>query len=112
MGASPQEERRGVRHRRARRVPASSANELGASICRELHVWHDERANRAVVAAASKTNMAMEVLARLNLLTLEQVAGRDIEPPGNRFHQLVAGDREAVHIPAADKRIPGMCQHG
>jgi hypothetical protein len=45
--------------------------------------------------------MAIEVLTRLHLLTLEQIAGWDIEPAGNRFHQLVAGDREAIHIPAA-----------
>jgi hypothetical protein len=44
--------------------------------------------------------MAVMVLTRLHLFTLEQVAGRDIEPAGDRFHQLVAGDREAVHITA------------
>ena len=73
-----------------------------------LNVRHDERADRTVITAVSKAHMAMEVLTRLNLLTLEQVAGWDIEPAGNRFHQLVAGDREAVHIAAAGKRIPGM----
>jgi hypothetical protein len=52
----------------------------------------------------------MVVLTWLHLFTLEQVAGRDKEPAGNRFHQLVAGDREAVHIAATGKRIPRMRQ--
>ena len=51
-----------------------------------LHVWHDERANRAVVAAVSKTHMAVEVLTRLHLLRLKQVAGGDIEPARDGFH--------------------------
>src|SRR5262249_23252118 len=56
--------------------------------------------------------MAMAVLTWLHLLTLEQVAGRDVEPAGNRLHQLIAGDREAIHVAAAGCRIPGMCQRG
>ena len=75
-----------------------------------LYVRHDERADRTVITAVSKAHMAMEVLTRLNLLTLEQVAGWDIEPAGNRVHQLIAGDREAINIPAAGKRIPRMRQ--
>src|SRR6516225_2546822 len=51
-----------------------------------LHVWHDERANRAVIAAVSKTHTAVEVLTRLHLLLLEQVTGGDIEPAGDGFH--------------------------
>jgi hypothetical protein len=54
--------------------------------------------------------MAMVVLTWLHLFTLEQVAGRDIEPARNRFHQLIAGDWEAIHIAAAGYRIPGMRQ--
>ena len=49
-----------------------------------------------MIAGVSKAHMAMDVLARLHLLTLEQVAGWDIEPAGNRFHQLVAGDQEVI----------------
>jgi hypothetical protein len=44
--------------------------------------------------------MAMLVLTRLHLLTPEQVAGRDVEPARARLHQLIAGDREAIHIAA------------
>ena len=73
-----------------------------------LHVRRDERADRAVITSATEAHMAMVVLTWLHLFTLEQVAGRDIEPAGNRFHQLVAGDREAVHIAAAGNRIPRM----
>ena len=54
--------------------------------------------------------MAMVVLTWLHLFTLEQVASWDIEPAGNRLHQLVAGYREAIHIAATGKRIPGMSQ--
>jgi hypothetical protein len=75
-----------------------------------LYVRHDERADRTVITAVSKAHMAMEVLTRLDLLTLEQIAGWDIEPTGNRVHQLIAGDREAINIPAAGKRIPRMRQ--
>jgi len=52
--------------------------------------------------------MAMLVLTWLDLLRLEQVAGRDIEPTGNRFYQLIASDWEAVHIATAGKWIPRM----
>jgi hypothetical protein len=45
--------------------------------------------------------MAMVVLTGLHLFTLERVAGRNIEPAGNCFHQLIAGDGEAIHIAAA-----------
>ena len=73
-----------------------------------LHIRHDERANGAVIAAMSKTHMAVEVLTRLHLLTLKEVAGGDIEPTGDGFHQLVAGNREAIHIAAAHEWIPRM----
>jgi hypothetical protein len=49
-----------------------------------------------VITAAPKAHMAVMVLTWLHLFTLEQVAGRDIEPAGNRFHQLVAGDQEVI----------------
>ena len=45
--------------------------------------------------------VAMVVLTRLHLLTLEQVAGRDVKPARTRLHQLIAGDREAIHVAAA-----------
>src|SRR5262245_7335088 len=77
---------------------------------RPLHIWHDERADRAVFAAAPEAYMAMGVLARLHLLTLEEVAGRDIKPARTRLHQLIAGDRGAIHVAAAGWRIPGMRQ--
>jgi hypothetical protein len=57
-----------------------------------------------------EAHMAMLIPTWLHLLTLEQVAGRDVEPAGNCLHQLIAGDREAIDIAAAGKRIPGMCQ--
>ena len=65
-----------------------------------------------MIAAEPKAHMAIAVLARLHLLTLEQVAGRHVEPAGNCFHQLIAGDREAIYMAAAGQRVPGMCQHG
>src|SRR5262245_62065971 len=68
---------------------------------RPLHIWHDERADRAVFAAAPEAYMAMGVLARLHLLTLEEVAGRDVKPARTRLHQLIAGDRRAIHVAAA-----------
>ena len=66
-----------------------------------LHVRHDESADRAVTTASPETNMAMVVLTRLHLLTLEQIASRDVEPAGSCLHQLIAGDREAIHTAAA-----------
>jgi hypothetical protein len=39
-----------------------------------------------MIAAASKTYMAVEVLTRLYLLTVKQVAGGDIELAGQGFH--------------------------
>src|SRR6516165_7864012 len=68
---------------------------------RPLHIRYDERADRAAFAAAPEAYMAMGVLTRLHLLTLEQVAGRDIKPARTRLHQLIAGDREAIHVAAA-----------
>jgi hypothetical protein len=68
---------------------------------RPLHIRHDERADRAVFAAAPEAYVAMVVLTRLHLLTLEQVAGRDVKPARTRLHQLIAGDREAIHVAAA-----------
>ena len=52
--------------------------------------------------------MAMVIPTRLDLFTLEQVAGRDVEPAGTCLHQLVTSDWEAIHIAAAGKRIPRM----
>jgi hypothetical protein len=52
-------------------------------------------------AAAPEAYVAMLVLTRLHLLTLEQVAGRDVKPVRTRLHQLIAGDREAIHVAAA-----------
>ena len=43
-----------------------------------------------------------------DLLRLEQVARRDIEPAGNCLHQFIAGDGETIHIAAARERIPRM----
>src|SRR5262245_4287205 len=55
--------------------------------------------------------MAVVVLTRLHLLTLEQVAGRDVRPARTCLHQLIAGDWETIHVAAAGHRIPGMRQH-
>ena len=66
-----------------------------------LGVRHDEGADRAMITTAPEAYMAIVVLTRLYLLTLEHVAGRDVEPAGNRLHQLIAGDREAIHLAAA-----------
>ena len=66
-----------------------------------LHIRHDERADRAVFAAAPEAYVAMVVLTRLHLLTLEQVAGGDVRPARTRLHQLIAGDWEAIHLAAA-----------
>ena len=68
---------------------------------RPLHIRYDERADRAMFAAAPEAYVAMVVLTRLHLLTLEQVAGRDVKPVRTRLHQLIAGDREAIHVAAA-----------
>src|SRR5262245_65722622 len=76
-----------------------------------LHIWYDERANRAAIAAAPEAYMAVVVLTRLHLLTLEQVAGRDVSPARTCLHQLIAGDWETIHVAAAGHRIPGMRQH-
>ena len=67
-----------------------------------LHVWHNERADRAVITPVPEAHMAMVILIRLNLLALEQVACRDVEPAGNCLHQLIAGNCEAIHVAAAD----------
>src|SRR5262245_34191639 len=77
---------------------------------RSLHIRHDERADRGMFAAAPEAYMAMLVLTRLHLFTLEHVAGRDVKPARTRLHQLIAGDREAIHVAAAGWRIPGMRQ--
>jgi hypothetical protein len=66
-----------------------------------LHVGHDERTDRAMITTTPEAYMAIVVLTRLYLLTLEHVAGRDVEPARNRLHQLIAGDREAIHLAAA-----------
>ena len=66
-----------------------------------LNVWHDERTDRAVIAAVSDAHMAMAVPTQLYLLRVEQVTSRDEEPAGNRFHQLIADHGKAIHIAAA-----------
>ena len=83
----------------------SDGFEIGSA---PLNVRHDERADRAVITSVPETHMAMVVLTWLHLFALEQVAGRDIEPAGTCLHQLITGDREAIHIAAAGKRIPRM----
>src|SRR5262249_585962 len=70
-------------------------------IIRRLYVRHDERADRVVINAAPETHMAVLVLTRLHLFTLEQIAGGDVEPARNRLYQLIASDREAIHVAAA-----------
>src|SRR5262249_55214672 len=69
---------------------------------------HDE--DRRVFAAPPEAYVAMVVLTRLHLFTLKQVAGRDVKPARTRLSQLIAGDREAIHVAAACQRIPGMRQ--
>ena len=85
--------------------PLSDPRRLGDS---PVHVRHNERADRVVITAAPKTHMTVVILTRLHLFTLEQVAGWDVEPAGNRLYQLIAGDREAIHVAAAGQRIPRM----
>ena len=63
-----------------------------------------------MITAVSEAHVTMPILARPDLLTPEQAACRDIEPAGTRLHQLIAGDREAINIAAAGKRIPRMRQ--
>ena len=75
-----------------------------------LHVRHDKCADRTVITPAAEAHMAMMILTRLDLFTLEQVACRDVEPAGYCLHQLMAGDGEAIHIAATDQWIPGMCK--
>ena len=57
-----------------------------------------------MITAEPEAHMTMLILARLDLLALEQAVCRNIEPAGNRLHQLIAGDREAINIAAAGKR--------
>ena len=66
-----------------------------------LNVRHDERTDRAVIAAVSDTHMAMMILTGLDLLTREQVACWNVKPTGNCLHQLIAGHGKAIHIAAA-----------
>jgi hypothetical protein len=54
-----------------------------------------------MVAPVSDAHMAMVILTRPDLLRLEQVTCRDVEPAGTCLHQLIAGDGEAIHIAAA-----------
>src|SRR5262245_63577467 len=68
---------------------------LGSQAAAPLRVRHDERADRAAITAAPEAYMAMVVLTRLHLLTLEHVAGWDVEPARARLHQLIAGDRRS-----------------
>ena len=73
-----------------------------------LNVRHDERTDRAVIAAVSNTHMAMMILTGLDLLTREQVACWNVKPTGNCLHQLIAGHGKAIHIAAAGYWIPRM----
>ena len=66
-----------------------------------LNVRHDERTDRAVIAAVSDAHMAMMILTGLDLLTREQVACWNVKPTGNCLHQLIAGHGKAIHIAAA-----------
>ena len=66
-----------------------------------LNVRHDERADRAVIAAESDTHMTKVVLAGLHLLTREQVARWHVKPARNCLHQLIAGHGKAIHIATA-----------
>ena len=66
-----------------------------------LHVRHDKRADRAVITVP-EAHMAMVILTRPDLLRLEQVTCRDVEPAGTCLHQLIAGDGKTIHIAAAD----------
>ena len=66
-----------------------------------LNVRHDERADRAVIAAVSDTHMAMMILTGSDLLMREQVACWNVKPAGNCLHQLIAGHGKAIHIAAA-----------
>jgi hypothetical protein len=66
-----------------------------------LNVRHDERTDRAVIAAVSETHMAMMILTGLDLLTREQAACWNVKPARNCLHQLIAGHRKAIHIAAA-----------
>ena len=65
-----------------------------------LHVRHDERTDRAVIAVPD-AHMAMVILTGLYLLSIEQVTRRDVKPAGNCLHQLIADDGKAIHIAAA-----------
>ena len=62
-----------------------------------LHVRHDERTDRAVIAVTD-AHMAMVILTGLYLLSVEQVTGRDVKPAGNCLHQLIAGDGETPRM--------------
>jgi hypothetical protein len=74
---------------------------MAVPITPTLSVRHDERTDRAVVPPVSDAHMAMVILTRPDLLRLEQVTCRDIEPAGTCLHQLIAGDGETIHIAAA-----------
>src|SRR6516165_5413466 len=65
-----------------------------------LHVRHDERTDRAVIAL-SDAHMAMMIPTRLDLITREQVSRWNIKPAGNSLHQLIAGNGITIHIAAA-----------
>ena len=54
-----------------------------------------------MITATPEAHMAMVVLTRLHLFTLEQVTCRHVEPACNRLHQLIAADWEAIQIAAA-----------
>jgi len=60
-----------------------------------------------MITAAPEAHMAMVVLTRLHLLMLEQAARLDVEPAGTRFHQLIAGDGEAIYVAAAPQQTSG-----
>ncbi len=58
-----------------------------------------------------EAHMAMLIPTGLYVLTLEQVAGRDVEPARNGLDQLIACDRETIHVATAVVWIPGMGEH-
>ena len=63
-----------------------------------------------MITPVPEAHMAIVILTRLNLLALEQIACRDVEPAGTCLHQLIAGNWEAIHVAAADWWVPGMRQ--
>src|SRR5262252_3650440 len=89
------------------RMPALALAAIDASVA--LRTSSGSR-RRSSPFATPEAHMAVAVLTRLHLFALEQVAGRDVQPAGNRLYQLITGDRKAIHVAAASQWIPGMRQ--